>query len=47
MFPDTEKGGRGQKGIVAIQFEGVPKQSLSHARTVLAYAPDLVDEVKT
>lgn len=49
LFPEptepTERG-RGKKGVVTTRFEGVSKELLSHARTVLALAPDLVPEVK-
>ena len=37
LFPEPEKGGRGQKGV---------SKTLSHARTVLELAPDLVQGVK-
>jgi hypothetical protein len=48
MYPDPEKGGRGQKALIAKEFTGIINQgSLSQARTVLALAPDLVPEVKT
>jgi hypothetical protein len=43
LFPEpaapTERG-RGKKGVVATRFDGVPKESLSHARTVIALAPE-------
>jgi hypothetical protein len=44
MFPDPEKGGRGQKGSATEQFPGVSRKMLSEARSVLALAPDLVGE---
>ena len=47
MFPEKEKGGRGKKASVTEGFSGVSSyKMLSEARTVIALAPDLVDEVK-
>lgn len=42
IYPDPEKGGRGKNSIATIGFSA---QRLSHARTVLREAPDLVDQV--
>lgn len=42
LFPEPEKGGRGQKGSATEQFSGVSRKALSEARTVIRYAPDLV-----
>jgi hypothetical protein len=44
-FPDPEERGRGKKAIAAIGFPMVTKNNLSHARAVLAYAPELADQV--
>lgn len=38
-------GGRGRKGVAATQFPMVSRDKLSHARTILAHAPDLADSV--
>lgn len=46
LFPEPEKGGRGQKGSAREQFPGISKKALSEARTVIRYAPDLVEGVK-
>jgi hypothetical protein len=34
LFPEPEKDGRGQKGSVTEQFDGIPRRALSEARTV-------------
>jgi len=39
IYPDPEKGGRGQKATVSVEF--ISPQRLSYARTVLRHAPDL------
>ncbi len=44
-IPEADEKGRGKKGVAATQFPMVAKDKLSHARTVLAYAPELVDQV--
>ena len=36
MYPDLEKGGRGQKGSVAERLPDVKRRAVSEARTVLA-----------
>ena len=46
LFPEPEKGGRGKKAPVTGGFTGVDQRRVSEARTVLALAPDLVEEVK-
>jgi hypothetical protein len=46
-IPTKRRAGAVKRVWPPYRFEGVPKQSLSHARTALAFAPDLVDEVKT
>lgn len=45
IFPEPEKGGRGKKALT-IKEIGVNAGSLSQARTVIRYAPELVDDVK-
>ena len=49
MFPEpteaTERG-RGKKAPVTGGFPGVDNRRLAEARTVIAFAPDLVDDVK-
>lgn len=42
VYPDPEKGGRGQKSLVAKEFSGA---RLSQARLVLHFAPDFADAV--
>lgn len=42
IYPDPERGGRGNKGYCD---NTVSKQRLSHARTVLRFAADLADAV--
>jgi hypothetical protein len=43
QYPKPEEVGRGKKGSVAKQFPMVKKARLAEARTVIAYAPELVD----
>jgi hypothetical protein len=45
LFPEPEQGKR--TTCLDIKQVGVSKTAISQARTVLALAPDLVDEVKT
>jgi hypothetical protein len=45
IYPESEKGGRGQKGLSSKGFSDVASGRLSQARTVLKLAPDLVDGV--
>ena len=45
IYPEPEKGGRGNKRSAGGQFSGVPKQRVSEARAVLQYAPDLACNV--
>ncbi len=42
IYPDPEKGGRGKTVRLP---DGLSKQRISEARTVLQYAPDLADNV--
>ena len=42
IMPEPEKGGRGKKGY---RNDNVSAQRLSHARTVIKYAPDPADSV--
>ena len=42
IYPEPEKGGRGK---TIPKPDGISKQRISVARTVLHYAPDLVDGV--
>jgi hypothetical protein len=44
-YPAPEPGGRGKKSSAAEKFPMVSSGKLSEARTILSYAPDLVDEV--
>ncbi len=44
IYPEPEKGGRGKKSVKITEF-GFDSSYLSHARTVLQYAPDLADNV--
>lgn len=42
IYPEPEKGGRGKNAVVTTEFSA---SHLSHARTVLQWAPELVDAV--
>jgi hypothetical protein len=42
IYPEPEKGGRGKNAVLNTEFSTA---SLSHARTVLKFAPDLADSV--
>jgi hypothetical protein len=44
LYPDPEKGGRGKNSKLNLEFSGM---RLSQARTVLRYAPDLLDPVRS
>jgi hypothetical protein len=44
LYPDPEKGGRGKNSLLNLEFSGM---RLSQARTVLRYAPDLLDPVRS
>jgi len=45
LFPEPEGQGRGKKALAAKAFPMVNPGSLSLARLVITYAPDLVDSV--
>lgn len=44
-YPDEAAGGRGKKSVATTRFPMVSTSKLAHARTVLQFAPDLVDGV--
>jgi hypothetical protein len=44
LFPEPEKGGRGKKTVQPV--DSFSKQSLSNARAVLAYSPELARNVR-
>ncbi len=46
IYPKPEKGGRGKKSVKITEF-GFDASYLSHARTVLRYAPDLAANVQS
>ena len=43
MHDQGRKGGRGRKSVVSTEF--ISAERVSHARTILRYAPDLADNV--
>jgi hypothetical protein len=46
-YPEVPKVGRGQKVPVTETFPMISPARLSEARTVIAYAPDLINQVIT